>query len=124
MEKFMYENSSQTFMRQLIHISPYLQNLERQQIANLYKSTVTMEHVKANLRSSDSRFLLLFTETPLIDSVLIQLLKQEFKNREIIDWRGNQINYDLKKGSASDGSVAKGLQKSTNSGDEQKDETF
>jgi preprotein translocase subunit SecD len=36
LKKFTYETSSQTFMRQLITISPYLRNLQSQQLYNIY----------------------------------------------------------------------------------------
>jgi hypothetical protein len=62
----------------------------------------------------------LFTENPLIDSVLIQILRKEFPKKEIIDWRDNKLGGSKKQSSKG---MTSGLKKAVNSGDEEKDES-
>ena len=123
LSKFTYETSSQTFIRQLVTISPYLKTLAPQKIDEIYQCTPPLNHIKENLKSKDCRFLLLFTENPLIDSVLIQILRNEFEGNEIIDWRDNKLGSASANKDKSNNGMASGMKKAVNSGDEEKDES-
>ena len=65
-----------------------------EQADRFYKNSKPLDNIINNLEDPTSRFLLLFTENSVIDSMLIELIRDKFPGREVVDWRGSRINKD------------------------------
>lgn len=89
-DDLLYEDSSQTF-KKIFLAERKSDLLSQSSLEKFYEERPSLELIKENLNDPEGRFLLLFSESGVVDTLMLELIKKQFPQQDVIDWRRSRI---------------------------------